>query len=202
MLAGVGRRPLHLAGRAAEARRGRRLHDAVELDERARGATLCGCCGASASDSTGAKQTSVPSMISHHSSRVFVLEDRREPLLHAPATASCRAATAGRSPSRPVSCEQLGVELRLDRADRHVLAVGRLVDVVEVGAGVEQVRAPLVLPDAHRPEGVEHRHEAGGAVDHGRVDHLALARALRLEQRRTPCRRRGACRRRRSRRRG
>src|SRR6266404_303552 len=34
---------------------------------------MCGCCGASDSDSTGAKQTSVPSMIAHHSARVFVL---------------------------------------------------------------------------------------------------------------------------------
>src|SRR5476651_1203459 len=33
---------------------------------------MCGCCGASDSDSTGAKQTSVPSMIAHHSARVLV----------------------------------------------------------------------------------------------------------------------------------
>ena len=31
-------------------------------------------------------------------------------------------------------------------------------------------------------EGVEHGHEHGGAVDHGRVDHLTLARRPRLEQ--------------------
>src|SRR3982075_1489664 len=30
---------------------------------------MCGCFGASDSDSTGAKQTSVPSMIAHHSAR-------------------------------------------------------------------------------------------------------------------------------------
>ena len=35
---------------------------------------------------------------------------------------------------RPLRREQLGVELRLDRADGHVLAVGALVDVVEVRA--------------------------------------------------------------------
>ena len=34
--------------------------------------TLWGCFGASASDSTGAKQTSDPSMMRHHSSRVLV----------------------------------------------------------------------------------------------------------------------------------
>ena len=35
---------------------------------------MCGCFGASDSDSTGAKQTSVPSMIAHHSARVLALE--------------------------------------------------------------------------------------------------------------------------------
>src|ERR1700712_1661512 len=34
---------------------------------------MCGCFGASDSDSTGAKQTSVPSMIAHHSARVLLL---------------------------------------------------------------------------------------------------------------------------------
>src|SRR2546423_100570 len=37
-------------------------------------ATLCGWRGASSSVRTGAKQTSVPSMISHHSARVFCLK--------------------------------------------------------------------------------------------------------------------------------
>ena len=117
----------------------------------------------------------MPSISSHHSSRVLALKIVGEPLLHGVGhwVRSCwygqlLALEAGEA-------EQLGVELRLDRADRHVLAVGGLVDVVEVGAGVEHVGAPLVLPDAHGPEGVEHRHEDGGAVDHGRVDHLALA---------------------------
>jgi hypothetical protein len=36
-------------------------------------AAMCGCVGASAMVSTGAKQMSVPSMILHHSSRVLVL---------------------------------------------------------------------------------------------------------------------------------
>ena len=42
--------------------------------------------------------------------------------------------------------EQLGVELGLDRTNGDVVSVGALIDVVEVGAGVEQVRASLVLP--------------------------------------------------------
>ena len=77
---------------------------------------------------------------------------------------------------------QLGVELRLDRADRDVLAVGAAVDVVEVRAGVEQVGAALLAPDPglrHRPE---HRHQRRRAVDHRGVDDLPLAAALRLEQ--------------------
>src|SRR5206468_2405731 len=78
---------------------------------------------------------------------------------------------------------QLGVELRLDRADRDVLRVRRLVDVVEVGAGVEQVRAPLLAPDADGAEAVEHGAEHRGAVNHGGVDHLALAGAGGLDQR-------------------
>lgn len=41
---------------------------------KARRATACGCSGASAIDSTGAKQTSVPSITRHHSSRVLVLK--------------------------------------------------------------------------------------------------------------------------------
>jgi len=36
-------------------------------------AAMCGCPGASAMVRTGAKQTSVPSMILHHSSRVLLL---------------------------------------------------------------------------------------------------------------------------------
>ena len=81
----------------------------------------------------------------------------------------------------PGEPQQLGVELGLDRADRHVLAVSRLVHVVVVGAGVEHVGAPLVVPDPHGPERVRHRHERGGPVDHGGVDDLALPRALGLD---------------------
>ena len=44
--------------------------------------------------------------------------------------------------------EQGGEELRLDGADRDLLAVGAAVHVVEGRAGVEQVRAALVGPEA------------------------------------------------------
>ncbi|CAN5857299.1 hypothetical protein BH24ACT6_BH24ACT6_10300 [soil metagenome] len=83
----------------------------------------------------------------------------------------CELLVVGESGAR----QQLGVELRLDRPDRHVVAVGAAVHVVEVGAGVEHVLPTPVLvehPDlAQRPE---HRHQQRRAVDHRGVDHLAL----------------------------
>ncbi len=90
----------HLAPRAAESGCRRRLHDAVELEETSCGARCSGCSGASASESTGAKQTSVPSISSHHSSRVLALLHLAHALLHAGASRSCRAATARRDHPR------------------------------------------------------------------------------------------------------
>ena len=49
-------------------------------------------------------------------------------------------------------------------------------------ARVQQVRAALT-PHTHRRHRVEHAHENRGTVDHGRIDHLPLARLLRLEER-------------------
>ena len=47
---------------------------------------------------------------------------------------------------------QFGVELRLDRADRYVLAVAAFEHVVEVGTGVEQlVRSSFQIPMAWKP---------------------------------------------------
>ena len=74
--------------------------------------------------------------------------------------------------------QQFGVELRFDRADREELAVGGLVGVVERLAGVEQVRAALVGPQALPTEAPDHVRERERAVDHGGVDHLPLPRRL------------------------
>ena len=41
------------------------------------------------------------------------------------------------------------VELGLDGADGDVLGVPRLVDIVEMGAGIEHVGTPLIPPDTH-----------------------------------------------------
>ena len=78
--------------------------------------------------------------------------------------------------------EQLGVELRLDGADRHVPAVGAGVGAVEGGGAVEEVGRAAVLPGAGTEQAVDHRDQRAGAVHHGRVDHLAAPARLPLEQ--------------------
>ena len=148
-------------------------------------ATLCGCSAASLIVSTGAKHTSVPSMSAHHSSRVFVRKTCSSRLLRMRPEVACPSGSAELGVrGQAGEPQQLGVELRLDRPDRDVAAVRAPVDVVEVRAGVEQVRSSAVLVEhadlAHRPE---HGHQHRGAVDHGGVDHLALPAALRLQER-------------------
>ena len=130
-------------------------------------------------------------------------EDRGEPLRQLRPRATCRSG-AGRSGSsaRPVPRAARRRTAARSAPTETYLAVGALVDVVEVGAGVEHVDAPLVLPRAHGHHPVHERGEHGGAVDHGGVDHLALSGGPGLEQRRRRRRRRATCRRRRSRRRG
>ena len=68
VLAGVSGRTLNLGVGAREARRRPWLCHTVALDERAAG-DVVRVLWASAIDNTGAKQMSVCSMISHHSSR-------------------------------------------------------------------------------------------------------------------------------------
>ncbi len=78
--------------------------------------------------------------------------------------------------------EQLGVELRLEGSERDEGAVGALVGVVERRPGVEHVAAAVLLVErAEVAEPPNHRHQDRGAVDHRRVDDLALARGAGLE---------------------
>ncbi len=110
-------------------------------------------------------------------------EHGREPLLQLrPALAVVLAGEVGVGEAQPG--EQRGVELRFDRSDRDVPPVRAGVGVVERGGPVEQVDAPLVDPDLVREEAPEHLRQQARPVDHGRVDDLALPRALRLPQRR------------------
>ncbi len=85
-------------------------------------------------------------------------------------------------PGQPQARQQGRVELRFQGADRHIAAAGGLVGVIERGAAIEQVGAALVLPRAAGAHAVQERGQQGRAVHHGRVDHLALARALPLDQ--------------------
>ena len=78
--------------------------------------------------------------------------------------------------------EQQCVELRFDGSDGHVLAVGGLVGVVERSAGVEEIDAALVGPDAATAECPHHVGEREGSVDHRRVDDLALTGRRALDE--------------------
>ena len=122
---------------AGEPRRGRGLQDAVAVDVRRRGPARCGCSAASVSGRTGATHASVPSKTSVHSAWVRSLNRRANASRSAGHWArSSRSGSVG----EPEQLDEHGVELRLQRADRHVPAVGGLVDVVERRAAVEQVR--------------------------------------------------------------
>ncbi|CAM5713196.1 hypothetical protein SGRIM128S_05205 [Streptomyces griseomycini] len=78
--------------------------------------------------------------------------------------------------------QELGVEPRLQRAHRHVPAVGRLVRAVVRTAAVEEVGAAPVLPGAGGEHAVDHRGEVGGAVHDGGVDDLPGAAGARVVQ--------------------
>ena len=79
--------------------------------------------------------------------------------------------------------EQQLVELRLDRSERDELAVLGLVGAVEMRAAIEHVGPALVVvPQAGARHAVDAAQQQRRAVDHRGVDHLALARLLRLEQ--------------------
>ena len=103
--------------------------------------------GASPSARIGATHASVPSKTALHSSRVFVrkISAKRAAVFGHAARSNWCGMVCGVDPE---ALEEPRVELRLDRADRHVLAVRGLVGVVERRAGVEQVRAALVAPQA------------------------------------------------------
>ncbi len=112
------------------------------------------------SGSTGATQASVPSNTAVHSAWVRVANVSAS-------TLRSSGQRAGSLRSGSARCRAAGParrRRRLQRADRHVLAVRRLVHVVERRPGVEQVPAALVAPPAAgqvRPSsswsGVPHR---------------------------------------------
>ena len=84
---------------------------------------------------------------------------------------------------QPGLFQQQRIELRFQAADADPLTVGAFIRVIHVGAGIEQVHAALVLPDAVGAETPDHRHQRGGTIGHGAIDHLALAGGLGVQQR-------------------
>ena len=78
--------------------------------------------------------------------------------------------------------QQQAVELRLDRADRHIFAVGAGIAAVEVRAAIQHVGLPAVDPVAVAQLAVIGGGQQRGAVADRRVHHLALAAAAGLQQ--------------------
>ncbi len=75
--------------------------------------------------------------------------------------------------------QQLGIELRLDRAEADV-AVGAFEDVVERRGAEEEIARRIVAPGHRAAALVDERREGGHAIDHRRIDHLPAAAAVLL----------------------
>jgi hypothetical protein len=90
----------------------------------------------------------------------------------------------GRRGAVEQQADELGVELRLDGAHRHVPAIGGLVDVVVRRPRVEEVHPALVSPEVAGQHRVRHRLQRRGPVDDRRVYDLAAPGAAGLPQRR------------------
>ena len=113
-------------------------------------ALRCGCSGASLTGITPATQASVPSNSSTHSAWVFCLNVSVSRV--AQLVVPVQVGLPGRGVLEAEHADQRGVELRLQGADRQVLAVRGLVDVVEGHPAVEEVGAALV-PGSRRWRG-------------------------------------------------
>ena len=173
----------HGRRRRAEARRRRRLVDAVDADE---GAAL----------DMVRVQGRFARREHRREARIAAFEQRTPLGARATGKDLCQAAAQigpaaavvevgqafGRHAGRSETFDQSAAELGLDRRDRDVLAVGTSVDVVERRARVEQIGAARAVVQAggHEPE--EGRHQRRRAVDHRRVDDLAATALLRAQQ--------------------
>ncbi|CDZ87227.1 hypothetical protein RHRU231_230055 [Rhodococcus ruber] len=96
---------------------------------------------------------------------------------------TCTIMLMGRIDIYIQSRQQLGVELRFDRADRHVASVRRLVHRIEGCSTVEQVGAPFVSPRTRVDHGVRASKEVSYSVDDCSIDDLASPGLLGLTQR-------------------
>src|SRR6202051_4809565 len=144
MLSGTCRRALDFARRAAEARRRRRLHHAVDLDEGPAMAVV-----RMLRRLNHIQHRREADLAAFHDRAPLIaglgLEYRLQPLLQ---RGPLRAIVLARKllALQPGQPQEFGVKLALDRTDRDVLAVAGLVDVVIVRAGVEDVFAAVVVP--------------------------------------------------------
>ena len=123
--------------RPAEARRGRGLDDAADLGERRRGRARADARGPRPGRAPGRRRRRCRRRPAAHSSRLRLANTaaKRRRSSGQP-DRSCWAGQAGAG--QPQAVEQRGVELRLQRADGHVAAVGGLVGVIERRAAVQQ----------------------------------------------------------------
>ena len=129
-----------------EPRRRRRLHHAAALARRCPGSPGAGGRPPRPATAPAPRRRRCPRRAAPTPRWVRVAKRRGDPLAQlrpAGLVVLVRQVVAGAE-----QADELGVELRLQRADRQVPAVGGRVDVVERRAGVEQVHAALVAPAA------------------------------------------------------
>ena len=180
MLPRARRAALDGAWRAAEARRGRGLHYAVELDEgvaclevRVRGRFAHG------------EHRREAHFVAFHESAPLVararLEHGREAFTHRrPLFAVLLRRQIVRTQAEQF--ERVAIEACLVRAQRNVFPIRRFVDVVVRCAGIEPIGAAFVAPQAAGTHAVHERHEGCATVDHRRVHHLTPAAGATFQQ--------------------
>lgn len=174
--------PGHRGRSAAEARRRGRLHHTFDLDE-------------------GAARLHVrmPGRFGkgrHRRKADIGIFEQVAPLLPCARLEALRDLHLGLRPGATVvlAAERLGIEVQLlqqqciearfDRANRNSSAVLAFVDLVEGRAGVQDVGAAPLVPQASGMQAVERGGQRGRAVDDGGIDDLPLPGAARFQQRR------------------
>ena len=143
-------------------------------------ACRCSCSGASAQCSTGATHASVRAKMRSP----FVARLGFDALADRALCLRPRGWIVLRPELRRIDAEhlqELRVELAFDGADREPFAIRAFVDVIEMRAGIRDVRAALEVQHAGGVHTEESGRERGRAIDDGRIDDLAFAGALRFE---------------------
>ncbi len=140
-------------------------------------ARMCGCAGASSSASTGVTHASVAC-------------EQRGPFVARLALEHVRERTGLRIPARigrrrdAEPFVENREELRLERRDGDVAAVGTFVAAIVRRRAAQQAALAVEREAARRRHPAEERHQRRGAVDDCGVDHLPATGSFTLEQRR------------------